>query len=138
MGIDVIVTKGSTTKVDILEINAPPSLDTATGIPAAEDTHSGNVGGIFRQFVLGLMGEGGEGDRWMRLVPPVDEALGGVGAGGAVKARPDYNAMRSESVNKMKYNLFERKTLKRWEVRKGCEYITTLSCRGKKLVCVSV
>ena len=90
-------------------------LDTATGIPAAEDTHSGNVGGIFRQFMLGLGGEGGDGDRWMRLMPPVSDAPSGDGEGGAAaKARADYNAMRSESVNKMKYNLFERKTLKRW------------------------
>ena len=66
MGIDAIVTKGATTKVDILEINDPPSLDTATGIPAAEDTHSGNVGGILRQFVLGIEALESEEDRWMR------------------------------------------------------------------------
>lgn len=39
-----------------------------------------------------------------RLVPPTR------GAGDGDTAKPnEYNAMRSESVNKMKYNLFERK-----------------------------
>ena len=109
LGIDVIVTKGKTeTKVDILEINAPPSLDTATGIEEAEWTHEGNVGGIFRQFIMGDEGHG----RWVRLTNDEDDG----GEEVKVPRVGRYNALRSESVNKMKYKLYERKTMKAYGV----------------------
>jgi len=115
LGIDVIITKGEgETKCDILEINAPPSLDTATGIEEAEMTHEGNVGGIFKQFVEGCKVEGE--DRWVRLTND-DNGDGKVkGPGDTVEnsktATEGYNALRSESINKLKYNLYERKMLK--------------------------
>jgi hypothetical protein len=48
-GVDVIVTRcpaTGRTNVDFLEINAPPSQDTATGLPRAEAVHDNSVGGI--------------------------------------------------------------------------------------------
>ena len=102
----------------MIEINAPPSLDTATGNEDAEGLHEGNVGGILRQFVFGISGT----DRWIRLtseggcVESVVKASENSGNAAALAApveggenRELYNANRSETINRMKYCLYERK-----------------------------
>ncbi|GMH70201.1 hypothetical protein TrRE_jg893, partial [Triparma retinervis] len=84
LGIDVIITKdpNGSTSIDILEINAPPSLDTATGIPSAERTHSCNVGGIFKQFVEGCKGGDERGrETWVRLTHEKGRPKEGGGGG---------------------------------------------------------
>jgi hypothetical protein len=117
----IICTSPTSTSIDILEINAPPSLDTATGIPAAEATHEGNVGGILKQFVKGL-GRGGEEDTWVRLTNDRgEEAIGETTTNTKTSPPPPpnttntktYNAVRSASLNRMKYNLRTRTILRR-------------------------
>ncbi|GMH72980.1 hypothetical protein TL16_g06058 [Triparma laevis f. inornata] len=93
LGIDIIICRTQLeTRIDVLEINAPPSLDTATGLQAAETTHTTNVSGIIEEIVLNRPPDS-PNDREKENNPPT-------------------TLSRSESIMRMKYNLLERRFLK--------------------------
>ncbi|GMI01060.1 hypothetical protein TrST_g9314 [Triparma strigata] len=108
LGIDVIISRTpSLTKIDVLEINAPPSLDTATGLKDAEMTHEKNVKGIVEEIVLGRRKT--EEERvWHNLVPIPPEVTV------EKENAPTTNttSQRSESIMRMKYALLERRFAK--------------------------
>ena len=109
LGMDFILSKGG--KAYMLEVNAPPSQDTATGLPHAENLHNAVLSDLISLWVE------------PRLTG-VTEKLGGWKCVYAAKIEPGGTILPSKAVilNKIRWAIFERKTIKQEEEQLTTEY----------------
>jgi selenocysteine lyase/cysteine desulfurase len=119
LGLDYILSEDSKKNpvAYLLEINAPPSQDTATGLLHAENLHNEVIRDLIHLWVL------------PNVIPGAPEALGGWNCVYQEKSRfnPDRNSKelivpsKAAIINKIRWAIFERKAIKKEYQEKATE-----------------
>jgi selenocysteine lyase/cysteine desulfurase len=91
----------------LLEVNAPPSQDTATGLPHAEALHDEVLSDLLRMCVLPELGVADRECGGWKCVYSPDES-----------SDAQYPVVPSKAafVNRVKWNMFEKKAIKEYEI----------------------
>jgi len=109
LGVDVIVTRtaiGNVLNCDVLEVNAPPSQDTATGIQAAEQVHDDSVGGILGGLVQPFFDEE-RTPEWRGWTSCYSDSIESTVSTKGSGAAP--NLDRCTTINKLKFGMFGKR-----------------------------
>ncbi|KAL3787140.1 hypothetical protein ACHAWO_010698 [Cyclotella atomus] len=108
-------------KAFLLEVNAPPSQDTATGLPHAEELHDEVISDLLKMCVLPELGMSDiDCGGWKCVYKPTDESPD------SSCAKQTVVPSKAAFINRIRWNMYEKKAAREYEM-----YMSTTAQKSK-------